>query len=267
MNSFILKSSLTLPMLPRSHTGEKPFLCKFAAHNNCNKAFSNSSDRAKHEQTHRDPVGVSLFVCCNCLVVAIVAFVSLLQLFVVCWKCWCWAELTLSSPAETVQMRRSGMPEEVHGPKQLEETREEPLEGGTGAGHGYGGQTIRKVYIYIRKHCSDVKIKRCIKTSCSGSPSKGVWSVPAIRGKCPYSWFVNSKYSCKYSCKYSLTFKKVLLLKLFSPRCCLPGRRLAPSWGKEEIHSHPRPWVWWLEVELIWNLIEFIQSIQFNRPP
>merc|ERR1712223_2008608 len=41
----------------RSHTGEKPFLCKFAAHNNCNKAFSNSSDRAKHEQTHRDPVG------------------------------------------------------------------------------------------------------------------------------------------------------------------------------------------------------------------
>ena len=50
----------------RSHTGEKPFLCKFAAHNNCNKAFSNSSDRAKHEQTHRDPVGVSLFVCCNC---------------------------------------------------------------------------------------------------------------------------------------------------------------------------------------------------------
>ena len=49
----------------RSHTGEKPFLCKFAAHNNCNKAFSNSSDRAKHEQTHRDPVGVSLFDCCN----------------------------------------------------------------------------------------------------------------------------------------------------------------------------------------------------------
>jgi len=35
----------------RSHTGEKPFLCKFS----CNKAFSNSSDRAKHEQTHKDP--------------------------------------------------------------------------------------------------------------------------------------------------------------------------------------------------------------------
>ena len=53
-----------LNIICRSHTGEKPFLCKFAAHNNCNKAFSNSSDRAKHEQTHRDPVGVSwLFVC------------------------------------------------------------------------------------------------------------------------------------------------------------------------------------------------------------
>jgi hypothetical protein len=37
----------------RSHTGEKPFHCKF----NCNKKFSNSSDRAKHEQTHKDPVG------------------------------------------------------------------------------------------------------------------------------------------------------------------------------------------------------------------
>ena len=37
----------------RSHTGEKPFLCKFQPQ--CSKAFSNSSDRAKHEQTHRDP--------------------------------------------------------------------------------------------------------------------------------------------------------------------------------------------------------------------
>jgi len=37
----------------RSHTGEKPFLCKY--HTICNKAFSNSSDRAKHEQTHKDP--------------------------------------------------------------------------------------------------------------------------------------------------------------------------------------------------------------------
>ena len=37
----------------RSHTGERPFVCK---HSPCNKAFSNSSDRAKHEQTHMDPV-------------------------------------------------------------------------------------------------------------------------------------------------------------------------------------------------------------------
>ena len=37
-----------------SHTGEKPFLCKYVRE--CGKAFSNSSDRAKHEQTHKDPV-------------------------------------------------------------------------------------------------------------------------------------------------------------------------------------------------------------------
>merc|ERR1711936_170402 len=37
----------------RSHTGEKPFPCKFRQE--CNKSFSNSSDRARHEQTHMDP--------------------------------------------------------------------------------------------------------------------------------------------------------------------------------------------------------------------
>ena len=40
----------------RSHTGEKPFNCKYLQISGCNKAFSNSSDRAKHEQTHKDPV-------------------------------------------------------------------------------------------------------------------------------------------------------------------------------------------------------------------
>ncbi len=40
----------------RSHTGHKPFPCKFAVEFNCTKRFSNSSDRAKHEQTHKDPV-------------------------------------------------------------------------------------------------------------------------------------------------------------------------------------------------------------------
>ncbi len=39
----------------RSHTGEKPFHCKFQ----CTKKFSNSSDRAKHEQTHKTPVILS----------------------------------------------------------------------------------------------------------------------------------------------------------------------------------------------------------------
>lgn len=40
----------------RSHTGQKPFSCKYAVEFNCTKKFSNSSDRAKHEQTHKDPV-------------------------------------------------------------------------------------------------------------------------------------------------------------------------------------------------------------------
>lgn len=40
----------------RSHTGHKPFPCKYAQEFNCTKKFSNSSDRAKHEQTHKDPV-------------------------------------------------------------------------------------------------------------------------------------------------------------------------------------------------------------------
>ncbi len=40
----------------RSHTGDKPFNCKYAQEFKCYKKFSNSSDRAKHEQTHKDPV-------------------------------------------------------------------------------------------------------------------------------------------------------------------------------------------------------------------
>ena len=40
----------------RSHTGDKPFGCKYAEELKCPKRFSNSSDRAKHEQTHKDPV-------------------------------------------------------------------------------------------------------------------------------------------------------------------------------------------------------------------
>ena len=42
----------------RSHTGDKPFNCKYAQEFNCTKKFSNSSDRAKHEQTHKDPVSL-----------------------------------------------------------------------------------------------------------------------------------------------------------------------------------------------------------------
>ena len=38
----------------RSHTGEKPYVCE---HESCNKAFSNASDRAKHQnRTHSNEV-------------------------------------------------------------------------------------------------------------------------------------------------------------------------------------------------------------------
>lgn len=35
----------------RSHTGERPYVCQYGG---CKKAFSNSSDRAKHQRTHLD---------------------------------------------------------------------------------------------------------------------------------------------------------------------------------------------------------------------
>ena len=39
----------------RSHTGEKPYTCEFPG---CTKAFSNASDRAKHQnRTHSNEVG------------------------------------------------------------------------------------------------------------------------------------------------------------------------------------------------------------------
>ena len=38
----------------RSHTGEKPYMCEFPG---CTKAFSNASDRAKHQnRTHSNEV-------------------------------------------------------------------------------------------------------------------------------------------------------------------------------------------------------------------
>ena len=46
----------------RSHTGDKPFGCKYAEELKCPKRFSNSSDRAKHEQTHKDPVSDGLMM-------------------------------------------------------------------------------------------------------------------------------------------------------------------------------------------------------------
>ena len=43
----------------RSHTGEKPYTCEFPG---CSKAFSNASDRAKHQnRTHSNEVSKSLY--------------------------------------------------------------------------------------------------------------------------------------------------------------------------------------------------------------
>ena len=47
-------------------------------------------------------------------------------------------------------MRRSRLPEALHGPEQFEEAREEPLEGGAGPGRGHGGLDFEHFEIKLK---------------------------------------------------------------------------------------------------------------------
>ena len=64
-------------------------------------------------------------------------------------------------------MRRSRLPEALHGPEQFEEAREEPLEGGAGPSRGHGGRDLenfeRKLKLFL--------VRAADNFNCSGSPS------------------------------------------------------------------------------------------------
>ena len=80
---------------------------------------------------------------------------------------------------EAVQVRRSRLPEAVHGPQQFEEAREEPLEGGAGPGRGYGG----RVFENFERKLKFFSVRAADNFNCSGSPSQRVRGLPAIRGE------------------------------------------------------------------------------------
>ena len=64
-------------------------------------------------------------------------------------------------------MRRSRLPEALHGPEQFEEAREEPLEGGAGPGRGHGGRDLE----HFERNLKSFLVRAADNLNCSGSPS------------------------------------------------------------------------------------------------
>lgn len=90
----------------RSHTGEKPYVCE---HEGCNKAFSNASDRAKHQnRTHSNEVQRAP-----------------LQLSRARLALWFLTDFCPPPPSETVRLQDPRLHQTLHGPQLLTQARED----------------------------------------------------------------------------------------------------------------------------------------------
>lgn len=138
----------------RSHTGERPYICVYP---HCLKAFSNSSDRAKHQRTHVDAVSISspsllsiyLSIClCFSLSISIIYMRDITTDILAhtyypnqvgCLTCIyqlgmygsCYINAVLPSVAETLRVLRARLQEALHRPLLAQEACQEPLGQGT----------------------------------------------------------------------------------------------------------------------------------------